>query len=138
MDRVFKYLWLIPLAIFFNRITSLLPEYKFIDPFPMYTIVDKNGDPEGITLQGYWFIFALHAGWIILWIREWLRKDKYSILFSWFLIIEAFSLLDFILRYEQSFITIGFYPLEFTDIKLAAYVLCIALFKRKYYLKWKR
>jgi hypothetical protein len=137
MDRVFKYLWLIPLAIFCNRITSLLPEFKFVHPFPMFEIVDKFGRPEGITLQGYAFIFAMHAGWIILWVREILRKDKYSILFKWFLVIEVLSLFDFIIRYEQSFITIGFYPVEFTDIKLMAYVVCIALFKRKYYLKCK-
>jgi len=27
---------------------------------------------------------------------------------------------------------------EFTDFKLAGYVFCIALFKRKYYLKWNK
>lgn len=138
MDRVFKYLWLIPAAIFCNRITSLLPEFVFMHPFPMFEIVDKNGQAEGITLQGYAYMLAIHFGWILLWVREVLKRDEYSILFKWFLWIEVLSLFDFLIRYEQSFMTIGFYPVEFTDIKLMAYVFCIALFKQKYYLKWKK
>jgi len=138
MDRVFKYLWLIPLAIFFNRITSLLPEYVFIDPFPMYDIVDQYGQPEGITLQGYAYMIGIHFAWLILWAREIIKKDDYSVLFKWFFVIEFLSLLDFVIRYEQAFLMIGFYPVEFTDFKLAGYVFCIALFKQKYYSKWKR
>lgn len=102
----------------------------------MFTILDEDGNPEGITVQAYAFMMAIHLGWIILWVREILKRDNYSILFKWFLIIEVFSLFDFIIRYEQSFITLGFYHVEFTDFKIAAYVLCIAQFKRKYYLKW--
>lgn len=130
-DRVFRYLWLIPLALFCNRITSWLPEYDFIDPFPFHQILDENGQPEGITLQAYWYMLAIHLGWIILWVREVLRKDKYSLLFKWFLVIEALSLADFFLRFEKSFTTWGMYEVEFTDFKIVAYVFCIALYKRK-------
>lgn len=135
-DRVFKYLWLIPAAIVWNRICSLpfIPEYKFIDPFPMYTILDKDGNPEGITIQGYLYMAGIHMGWLTLWVREILRKDKYSVLFKGFFVIEILSLLDFVIRYEQAFLDLGFYTFEFTDIKLAMYILGIWAFKK--YLKW--
>ena len=136
-DRVFKYLWLIVLAVVWNRLCSMpfIPEYVFIDPFPFYTILDKNGDPEGITIQGYLYMAGIHLGWITLWVREILRKDKYSSLFIAFLIIEIMSLLDFMLRYEQAFFDLGFYTFEFTDIKIGLYILSIYAWKKRYTLE---
>jgi len=137
-DRVFKYLWLLPLAIVWNRLCSLpfIPEYRFIDPFPMYTILDKYGNPEGITIQGYLYMIGIHLGWITLWIRELLKRDKWAPLFKNLLVIEVFSLADFVIRYEQAFLDLGFYKVEFTDIRIALYILAIAIFKRNHFSKW--
>lgn len=126
------------MSIVWNRLCSLpfIPEYRFIDPFPMYTILDKNGDPEGITIQGYLYMIGIHFGWITLWIWEVLKKDNYFPLFCGFIVIEFLSLLDFVIRYEQAFFDVGFYTFEFTDIKIGMYILAIWIFKRKYYSKW--
>jgi len=132
MDRIFRYLWLIPVAIFTNRVTSILPEYYYFDPFPAAEILDSKGIEVGITLQSYVYMISIHLGWIILWLRETLKKDKYQVLFTQFLILELFSLLDFLIRYEQYFFNAGFYKFEFTDIKLALYILAIANWKRKW------
>jgi len=121
-----KTLWLILVAVALNRACSLLPTGIYFDPFPLYDIIDPiTGQNVGINLQSFAYMIANHLTIMVLWYGFILVRWKYSTLFYNLLVIELFSLIDFFVIYEHYWFKIGWYPLEFTDIKLAAYAFCI-------------
>jgi len=118
---------MILLAVSVNRLCSLpfVPEYFYFDPFLFYDIVDKDGVNVGISLRSFIYMVTIHFAWILLWVREIRLKNSTSELFKCFLYIEALSLIDFFLIYEQSWFSIGLYNVEFTDFKIIMYAISI-------------
>lgn len=112
-----KVLWLILVAVSMNRLCSLLPESIYFDPFPAYDLQ--------ITLQTYVYFITSHLSIILIWLALWRRSDNLSKIFYNFMVIEIFSLVDFLVIYEHPIFHLGTYGVEFTDIKIILYSIFI-------------
>jgi|SRR6185503_5059206 hypothetical protein len=121
-------LWLILFSVAINRLCSWMPANVYFDPFPFYDIyyLDQN---IGISLQAFIYYLANHLTIISIWIFCLHEIPKYSILFRFFIVLEVIALLDYLLIYEHAWFHIGFYGVEFTDIKLILYTSLIILWK---------
>jgi len=111
-----------------NRVTSWIPAYKAIYPFPFYRILDENGNEVGITIQSYFFMLCGHALMIAFWYYCQKKEPDRKWLFRRYKIIEWLSLFDFFLIYEQSFYPNKIYNVEFTDFRI--------LFYFYFYIRW--
>lgn len=111
-------------AVSLNVLTSLFPTFK-INPFPFY---DK-----AISVQHYAYYGFTHVSIMLIWLFC-LLETRFKTFFKCCLLIEFFSLIDYLLIYEKSFADFGGLHLEFTHIKILLYGLLILNehFKRHY------
>lgn len=116
-----RLIFIIVTAIFLNRLCSWAPESIRFDPFLFYDIVNKKGENIGIGLQSYIYCLCYHLFILSVWFFNIHRTGKLHTLFIYFFLIEVLSLIDFLLIFEHSFMSIGFWNVEFTDFKLIAY-----------------
>lgn len=121
-------------AISIDRLCSHLPSNPYFDPFPFYDLMYCYPDTHecvnrGVNVQYYCKAITNHAGLIMIMFafRALMSTftQSFSRLFIAFAVIEFLSLADFLLIYEQSFFSLGNYPVEFTDFKIIGYLLSI-------------
>lgn len=120
-----KLLYCLLAALGVNRLCSLVPAYRYFDPFPFYEIVDVNGVEIGITVQSYIYGISVHLFVMILFYLlsvVWVRGFH---LMATLFLLECLSLLDFMLIYEHPIFYIGSYGVEFTDFKIILYTYLI-------------
>lgn len=123
-----KLLYWILIAFFLNRLCSALPSYVYFDPFPFYDLLNKYQQNVGITLQSYVYFITDHVKiMLIMLFCAYVLPGKFQRLFVIFFWFECFSLVDFLLIYEQPIAYIGSYGIEFTDIKLIFYTTAVIL-----------
>lgn len=122
--------WLLG-AIAINRLCSLVPKYVYIDPFPFYTILDKNGNEIGITLQSYIHGISMHLiVMVLMFLLSSIAKYDLGKLIAKFFWLEVLSLLDYFLIFEHPIFNV-LWGIEFTDFKLAFYSYFILTWKTK-------
>ena len=109
-------------AVSLNVLTSLFPTFK-INPFPFY---DK-----AISVQHYAYYGFTHISIMLIWLFCFL-ETKYKTFFKSCLLIELFSLIDYLVIYEKSFAEFGGLHLEFTHIKILLYA---GLIVQQYFFK---
>jgi hypothetical protein len=121
VDKSRHLYWLLA-AVGINRLCSLVPAYRYFDPFPFYNIVDQSGKNVGITLQSYIYGISTHAIVLALFhLLSIFSSPKYSQLFGVFFLLEVAGLIDYLLIYEHPIFHLWSYGVEFTDIKIIFY-----------------
>jgi hypothetical protein len=125
-----KLLFILLIAVTINRFCSWLPEHYYFDPFPLYDILNDKGENVGISLQSYFYFIANHITTLLIWLFCMHSLPKYNLLFRCFIIIEALSLIDFLIIYEHPWFHLWSYGVEFTDLKVITYSTLIILWNR--------
>jgi hypothetical protein len=132
MDRITKAVILLFIAAAVDRSCTLFPSDVYADPFLFYDMKYECGGVvyEGVNLQYIAKAVSVHARNIIaLFAVLLLIPQNVHRLIAVFIALECLSVADFFIIYEQSFFSIGKYPVEFTDFKILGYALSLIAWK---------
>lgn len=135
MGRLTKAILIVLIAIAIDRLCTLpfIPSNLYVDPFPFYDPIYRFDD--GNVIRGINFQYLVKA------VTERIGSVLYLCgflialplvtkrLFSAMIVIQSLALADFFLLYEQSFFSLGNYPVEFTDFRILGHATCILLWK---------
>lgn len=103
------------------RFTELYPD-RYLRPFPFFELPTIDGKPGTIHATAYGYFIHEYVYYIMIWLFC-IITTKYKQQFQIILCLELFDLVDFLLRYNQSFMDLLGWPIEYTDLKMASYFL---------------
>jgi len=129
-----SYRWifcLLCIATAFNRASAYMPEYEYWDIFLFHDILDSNGVNVGISKQTtVWTLSIFLKYFVLILIAKYRERD--DLLFNVVIVIEALSVVDWILIYENAWFYPFGYPFQYTDFKALLYLILIFKWKKKY------
>ena len=122
MSKEAKVVLMVFLAVALDRLCTLVPSGIYFDPFPFYDLT--YCDPctgkcanVGINMQYFCKAITVHIGWVLFMVAFSCAFESTKKLFLLFAFLEALSIIDFWLIYEQAFYRLPGIAIELTDIK---------------------
>ena len=96
-------------AIFLKELFLLMPEGKYIEPFPFYDM--------RITAQTYFYFACAYVGMMIIaFIFTKVLNEFKIVAHAWF-ILQALEFVDYLLTYNSTWFNLGFIPVGITLLK---------------------
>jgi hypothetical protein len=115
------------------RCLELYPDTTW-KPFPLYDIPKTSYNPEGVIHARSWAAFFHEYIYYILVWAFCAITTRFKTQFRILIMLEVIDTVDFLIRYNDHFMVLFGYQLEYTDLKMAFYfiVACSTIYGKSH------